>query len=468
MTDHDRRLAERLRRYESRVPDPLTPPEIVGVSRRSWVPLAGVAAVVLLAVALATTLSVVREPTGQASPTAAASEAPSPSPTPAAASASATSSPSETESSTQQPASPSAPPGVAFDVEWEDVATVIDTGTVMSVTEDGGSFHVLGSVAEGAVVWSSNDGETWARALLPFPAGWEPGPPTSVYAEHLVAAGDRTLIVGSAVALDHLNVIVWQSTDGVTWTEVDTGAFKTDAYRALDVASGPAGIVAVTHRYGEGKGSAWRSQDGGRSWTEHRPVGGPMTAYAVVGTGDRYVIAGDELDAEFNRSPRIWTSPDGAAWTPAAVEGSDGTGSIQHVALDGAGTWVAAGTLDGRSVAWRSSDAVTWSLVQDFGPTDPQSGMPISLLTCFPEGYLAIGGGSERVLWTSADGELWDQRPLPMPELEGVEGTLTLTTGIGRVDDRLLLAGQVVTHADPAGSTWQAWLGRLVPGSASE
>lgn len=458
--DFERDLSERLRTYESHLADAAAPESASLTSRRGigWPAVALVGTVVVAAAIMAV---VVDRPDGTIG-----SRSAQPSPSESAPSIRATPSASETEPAVPSPAATAAPsttgspPAAGLDLAWEGDAAVIDEGTVFRITAESGRFFALGGTRDGAAVWASDDGVSWERSDLPFPASWEPAAHVFVYASSVVTVSDRLVVVGAVGALDLLNAVVWESTDGVNWQEVDTGSFKADAYSVLDVTNGPAGLVVVTHHYAEGTGSAWRSQDGGRTWTEHRPAAGELNAFAVVGTAGGYVIAGEELDAAHEAHPRIWTSTDGATWTPTTVEGADGSGSIGHVTVSSRGDWLAAGTLNGRVVAWRSEDTRSWDVAHDFGAYDPGR-IGVSLLSALPGGYLLITPDPTITMWTSADGVSWTPHEVDPPEVRGGEGTAALTSGIGRIGDRLVLAGAVTTETDPAGVTWHAWLGRI-------
>lgn len=344
-------------------------------------------------------------------------------------------------------------------IAWEGTTNIVADGLVRRVTAEAGRYFALGGERGDATIWSSDDGITWDATILPFPATWEREGPVFVSAAHLVTVGDRMLAIGSVGAMDNLNVVVWESSDGASWTEVDTGSFMVDAYNAQDATAGPAGVVVISHAYGTGTGSAWRSEDAGRTWTEHAPEAGPSAASAVVGTASMYLMAGVVYDDQFNSSPRIWSSPDGAIWTPAALEGSDGAGSVDQITVNGDGQWVATGSLDGRLVAWRSDDGATWTLAFDFG-AQPEGGYYPALLAGLPDGFVALVSTDGWMTWTSHDGTSWTGTPTERPTLPD-GGTAELGPGIARIEDRIVVAGQITTPDDPAGMRWHSWVGTI-------
>lgn len=284
--------------------------------------------------------------------------------------------PSSSSGATAVPSTPSATPVTGIvGVAWEASASATVDGTVHRITAEGDRFYALGSrhsaTAEEAMVWSSADGRTWmASDPLPRPSWWTEEGVGFFYADELVKVGGRLVAIGSIGFADGLNAVAWESTDGRTWTAIDQGTFHADAYNINDVTSGPGGIVAISHGYVEGSGSAWRSTDGGRTWSEHRPPGPGVTTTAIVGIVSGYVLAGavNESYDGTAESPRIWTSTDGTSWREASLDGSDGRGRIAQLTVDASGRWVALGLLDDRIVTWVSTGGQRWERTADLGP----------------------------------------------------------------------------------------------------
>ena len=449
----DRSLAERLSAYESRIPD--EPAPSAGYDRRPpWAALIGVGAVGLVAAAILA-IVLVNAPTdgiGDASPSPSATvEAPSPSATGPAT-------PGQSPR-TEEPSPTEAPAPPIGGVAWQPEVAGGRDGYVRRITAEGDRFFALGSIGQDAVIWSSVDGLDWDETALPFPESWNLDAPVFIYATNLVTVDGRLIALGTVGALDNLNVVVWEQVDGAEWIEIDTGPFMEAAFNALDVTAGPAGLVVVTHHYAPGTGSAWRSADGGRTWTEHRPPGEAVEAYAVVGTGAGYLIGGSvgvDLSSA-GPSPRIWDSTDGATWAEATLEGSYGEGQVEQLTVDGAGRWVAVGKLDGRAVAWRSDDGSSWTLTADFRPVGENMRAEFRLAG-IPDGYLAFDPADPIVSWLSSDGVAWTPSEQPMPG--GIQSTVTWTAGIARIGDTLIVAGE---DTSPEGEQfgWFTWTGSI-------
>jgi len=456
----DRDLAQRLRAYEARIPDDEAPLPGTRVARRPpWAAFIGVGAlgVVASGILALVLVSAPRDAIGEASPSASASiGAPSPSathaPTPAE-------SPVPTASTSETPTATTLPPAPLAGVAWGSAVAGGHEGFVRRITAEGDQFYALGALGDDAVIWSSGDGRSWDVATLPFPASWEREAPVFISASNLVASDGRLVAIGTVGALDNLNVVIWESTDGGSWREIDTGAFMAAAYSVLDVTAGPGGLVVVTHHYAGGTGSAWRSTDGGHTWTEHRPPGESVEAAAVVGTGAGYLIAGstgaDDMDT--GGSPRIWGSDDGSAWTPLEIEGGDGEGRVNQLTVDGSGRWVAVGTLNGRAVAWRSEDGISWTIAADFRSDGPDTRGAFRLVG-IPDGFLALDLSDPIVSWISGDGRGWTSSDQPMPT--GLEGRAGWGTGIARISDTVVVVGEDY-GPDGAGFGWFTWVGTI-------
>lgn len=462
MTDDDRRLARRLADYESRVPDAAAPASVTMRGRLPWGMVAAIGAVAVIGVAvLAGNLlndrgvgeaDATPSPTPRASATRLAT--PTPSPTPGVTYDEVPSTP-PTPTPTPFPTSPpnAGAPGVA----WSTNAAHVD-GLVSRITAEDGRFYALGSDGMTAVIWSSADGRSWRRSDLPRPASWADEYIGFNNAKHLASVGDRLVALGTIGIDDHLEAVAWASTDGFTWEEIDTGPFRTAAGNVWDLTNGPAGLVAISHRYEAGSGNAWQSTDGGETWTEHRPPGNAPTFRTAVGTSRGYLIGGGVNETfQAPPTPMIWYSNDAATWTPASVEGAGEAGIVTGLAINGSGTWVAIGTINDEPVAWRSIDrGLSWDLVATFGATGPSD------LAGTPNGFVAVDTSNPGTTWTSADGITWSADS-PVTFDPDPAKTIEWATGIGRIGDTLIFAGNTRGSDSQYEPDWRAWMGTLQP-----
>lgn len=368
---------------------------------------------------------------------------------------------SPTPTATSAPASPTSSP--TSGVSWDTEAAPLDLAHVHGIVADGGRIYALGNGGrQDAVVLSSDDGLTWQRAVLPFPATWNSEPYVDHFASHLVSIDGRLVAFGTVGQMDFLNVVVWESPDGgTTWSELPTGDFMIDAFNVVDATAGPAGLILATNDFSMATGSVWHSIDGRTTWNEVRP-GELLNLRAVVGTATGYVLVGSQCGDSScaARHPRIWTSTDGLSWAPATVEGDDFVGEVEQVTISGAGIFAAIGSLDGRRVSWNSADAAAWALSADLGLAPPFT-VPAAGLTGLPNGFVAVDASAagQIVTWTSSDGVVWTAQDSAYPTIGGEE-VLSFAKGIARIGDRLLLAGQQGHDPASPGAAF-SWAGTI-------
>jgi len=223
------------------------PTERTAPGRRSWVAGLGVAAAVLVAVALVESGLPWIGPTasGSAVPGGATSSAPTPA-------ASVAILPSPTTVAT------AAPPDLWTSVTWMPVdVAVYMTNAVWF--RDG--FLALGpmnrdvrTIPATSTVWRSADGQTWERV---------PGPPvipTDGSLAWLEAGADAAVIMGARDdGSGGLSPALWRSSDGLVWEKV-FGEVVSHA-EPFQLVAGPGGFLAAAS---DGSG-VWRSTDGA-SW----------------------------------------------------------------------------------------------------------------------------------------------------------------------------------------------------------
>jgi len=163
-------------------------------------------------------------------------------------------------------------------------------------------------------IWASADGLTWTKQSG-IDAVKSPGAdrPTLVAASPNGRGG--AVIVGSEQATDGTDrTAAWWTTDGKTW---GNASIEGPAGRMLSVAGRPDGLVAVGISFssvpgGSSEAAAWRSTDGGSSWTSVSLPGGGREARDVTVWGDRFVAIGLSSDSY---QLMLWTSSDGASWS---------------------------------------------------------------------------------------------------------------------------------------------------------
>lgn len=335
---------------------------------------------------------------------------------------------------------------------------MISGGQVVRVVVEDNVFWALGFTVDtvsdaGAepVIWRSEDGTSWERFDLGFPASTNYTPESSVrvWIDHLARIDDRYVALGWIMgAGDARQTTAWESVDGRTWRDLGPSPM----YNTIDVTSGPEGLLAASHGFAAGTGSIWLSSDTGASWDERRPPGDSLEIRAVVGTQSVYVAAGGEgVAAPDDIQPRIWVSTDAGAWTTATLPGADTTGSVEAVTIDGSGTWVAVGTVDGRRAIWRANDPRSWELTPGFTSPDEYVWSTLDRLAGHPWGFLLVTRDLE--VWESTDGWAW-QAGETVPGAGG-----EVAEGLARIGNHVLL----VRNLDPLGTgdRWGVILGAI-------
>jgi hypothetical protein len=172
----------------------------------------------------------------------------------------------------------------------------------------------------------------------------------------ITTAPNGFVVVGEASS----GAAVWTSTDGIGWQRLPhSPAF--DESVMLDVANGPAGLVAIgcqgTIECATSR--AWRSTDG-VTWEslDSPPPGLPL---AIEATGDGYLVAGQQPPGAV---PMIASSSDGATWEPAQglPPGPAGLAALGMLGEALAGGSTTESGAD-RALLLRSSDGSAWQAV---------------------------------------------------------------------------------------------------------
>jgi hypothetical protein len=230
---------------------------------------------------------------------------------------------------------------------------------------------------------------------------------------------------------------IWASTDGRSWTPIDTQGWRYlwDPARAelSGVASGSSGTIAIGTDLGSGQSIVVQSGDG-RSW---RPVELPAAEFPIVRDVAAYpggfVVVGRDGQPDGEASsdhPAVvpgmgrataWFSSDGLAWTESAVEADRVQGGTLTDILVGSGGLFALGINAGGDyyaptdyaagdtvTAWASSDGSSWEIVGELGMDLP----PMALLASDGTNMVGLGlrqpwVGQDPTAWASLDGVHW-------------------------------------------------------------
>lgn len=469
--DFDRHLADRLRRYESRVPAEASPDPLRSRRARRWVLAASGAAVVAATLLGVVVLSRDTETIGLPSPSPTLEGTPEPSAQPTSTPEPATTEPSPTGSSSPPAATaaPSARASAAPSVPagWSQTASIREDGVAVVVrdmtTWSAGLIAVGTRYADTNLpvfgpppgpegrVWRSADGLTWADAT---PAGVMDG----VELEHAFETADGSLVVIGRATLDSWEAEhrAWTTSDGVSWQPAAIGSLgPTD--RVVDVERGAAGyLLAATPATTSGAAALWHSADGS-TWAlvhEASATGAnASTSIMDIGAGDEGFVAVLQHNDGAESVQSVIASADGQTWFDGTSpspwmnfvlpHGPDWIGvdqfSDQEDWSEGltVGLWFSPNGLD-----WTRRGEATWGIHRraadqtcaEFVAHADTAGSALLLgmnLTygCSEGGFQTAGG-----TWMSVDGVSWTRLPL---------GTHATVGGAEMLDGRYVVA----THA---------------------
>lgn len=294
-------------------------------------------------------------------------------------------------------------------------------------------------------------------------------------------AGEPWYIIGSVLdpGTGRTQGSVWTSADGRSWDEgrVDqTDRQVSEQMQAATYHDGELLVVGSVGQADDADAALWTGD--GTNWTQSTPeaLGGDHEQWAfevVTGDGGTLIAGGERVWGEIR--PRLWHSPDGAAWTevsggPEGPFDQSGQESITDIAAFGNG-FVAVGweRTDGveHGVAWHSADGVSWEKLDT--PTMAgdarQAVMSVATVgdTVVAGGYRADGiGQSQPVTWRSSDGTNWSDASAPLPLHEGTFSTASdlRVRSISVSGDTVIASGGArfrpqVWRSQDAGQTWE-------------
>ncbi len=276
---------------------------------------------------------------------------------------------------------------------WQNIYTggLTFPGDIFAAATGSPGALVAGRVEQ--VYFSANHETGWARANLGQDSAVIPGT-TRIYGAVqgagsyvLVGGNDNTTAGAGKGYIFSSNLSGGAS--GSTWTRVDIDGPHFLAAVAYDSVSGRFVTAGAGNKIYHAKNPALST--GADSWTAvDKPGGSTAAVRAATSAGGRFVLTGD--------NGAVFTSTDGSAWTAASAGVSV---SLEAVAGNGAGTFVAGGWDGASSIIVRSTDSgATWSRV-----SVPFTGS-IRGMT-YADGRFRTVGGSSSMLISSDGGATW-------------------------------------------------------------
>lgn len=310
-----------------------------------------------------------------------------------------------------------------------------------------GHYVAGGNQGDAAIVWTSEDGQSWTRRARWSEEGLNLTVTTVLVAprqdepDHVFAAGVADSGESSAITLAR------SDDDGETWFTVESPAFVGLADQAVTSArgTGTKGLLLAGWQSSEDGGTRaalWRSTNGGADWEQIPDADLDIGDQAVINRiaclpadGCRRLVAVGSSTTDGDQEATAWMSRDGIDWEPVVIraQGDQQMNDVAtfHSRLVAVG-FDRSGVAHTDAAVWISTQGLRWRRVADrrgaLGGTESrvaeevvatgQTGGPGLVAT----GWLGEEGGAseiDAVVWTSDDGRLWVREPDPTAVLGG-------------------------------------------------
>ena len=339
---------------------------------------------------------------------------------------------------------------------------------MLAVRANNGNLPAASQTASGSADGGGNaQGGTVTDVTL---AGY-PGQHGAVAADSMWSAAGVSLAVGTADG----HPAIWRRS-GDSWTLVSAAVLDAipGTGTLTTVAHGSAGWIAVgsTAKGGSGAVLVFASTDG-VTWhpvTTLANVAGPDVQFYGVAAGPLgYAVVGRQMIG--GRSfATLWWSADLRMWVKGDNGGLDGrlTASTANAAAATATGFVAVGSHGDFASIWISSDGAHWVLINVSAPSGARSAtlgqVVTSGNTIVATGFAATTAGHVPLVVTSTDGGAhWREVALPAPGGLGVvtalttEGNKFIAAGLtGGGQESQADAQHPVTWTSPDGLGWSA------------
>ncbi|MBU6950260.1 Calx-beta domain-containing protein [Hahella sp. HN01] len=243
-------------------------------------------------------------------------------------------------------------------VYWSKVATIGSEGLS---EHDVVVFNDQIIVYNNANIWFSTDGVTWNKRDTDAEYGVRKD-------QGYVVFQGAVWSVGHASGDDFPSI--WKSIDGINWlNQADLEGMSLRGDYKLAVMNDKIWMVADAAEGSVLKSDVWETPDG-VNWTQVLPegetaFGGRISHTLFAYDGKLWVIGGSGSGVIFND---VWTSTDGKTWV-SDPKASDFDARYGHQSLPfGGHLWIFGGTVDSLSFSsrvgtWRSVDALDWRRV---------------------------------------------------------------------------------------------------------
>jgi hypothetical protein len=314
------------------------------------------------------------------------------------------------------------------------------------------------AAGEWATIWTSVDGRAWSE---PMTIGPQPDEHTRYLVSGFALWDGDLLAMGwrGTVGTDSGSPMLWRTSDGATWDEVDFAGTAYDTWqhgRESGLTAG--GSLAVVSMTGLGPGAAAFVTPDLETWEEHAivdwstdiAVNGLAAApdlLMVVGVGQHPYDEGEEPTF----TQHAWISADAVTWV--AIEPPDEQGMLADVAWDAErGRFVVVGTDErGLPHAWLTTDGAGWSAIPlgtsaaTMHSVSANNGLIVATGVSGPRFEPETG---ETIAWSSYDAVTWWYEPV----LDGQGQTLVSSMPTSAV----LIANR---SSPSGGETWLSLAG---------
>lgn len=375
--DFDARLVQRLRAYESRIPDGEIPMTGSQRTRRSRSPLAAGGAIAVGALAgVVLALVLLNRPADQTGES---------SPTPSASAAEATPAVEASSSPTQ-----SAEPTASAPTEGYSTIVLGERGAAVVATSGPSGAVILGYDDAGPTAWHSPDGRNWQ------PASFSDDPASDMRPTAVVASDLGYVAVMAHCTNECFGGEMWYSADGMSWAGTSTAL--TGGILAHLAAGGPGFVAIAIDPFAAGSPGVTPTvliSEDGQSWESDQPADLlEANVHALGSMGDLLVALGTgSMDA--GSVPGGWLTADGRTWERYDDETEraaafDMAWNGQELLAVGQGSCPGGVGLGDQcpgeaTMAWHSTDGRTWQPAL----ADPCCG-GLTDVAATPTGWVAI------------------------------------------------------------------------------
>ena len=222
-------------------------------------------------------------------------------------------------------------------------------------------------------VWSSLNGALWTSLISNAPFG------ARSYLSAISYNGKLWVIAGSS------NNDVWSSVDGINWIQVTAhAAFPARSYQTVVVFNDGTGdkmwLIGGKNQSGNFFGDVWNSSDG-ITWTNVQlsaPFGTRAGHSCVVANGTLFLIGGQQ-GSNNNLLNDVWSTTNGVNWNLLTANAPFSTSQMQASVQANGHIWVVGGLSQGlpssspdQDDVWYSSNGITWIQATGSAPFNPR------------------------------------------------------------------------------------------------